>query len=415
MKKILFMPFIVFLFLSCSGTAIFYTLENEEKVRDSNNFNSSTPVNHILPFSSGGSDYYITHGKQLWYSLAGSDQNPWQIAPLPSSYSEHVSVPSIAAFGSRLYAVLSDYESDSAVTLGFYTSPDQQMQEVISYHREAGSGDNDFYFYDLALFPVLNGLYISKVKHSWNTQSSSSSSVVGCELYYYGSGDYPDSTLDDAHKVTLTGLSDPFVIKDMVSNGTETYLILNKTGSNVNSYRAGMLFMGVNSNPDSFSEVSMSTNYSYNRIYYSQSTLFISTRSDSRVHPILFKTGAGSWNSINGPDDIQFSSFLDISSIKDHTILVGTRADVISGSQTYYNGDGYYEIDLSDIANPVIRGNTFSSPTNYSSTDLNSATIMDLFLDNKDGRSKIYASTSGTGLWMNKFSSNDNARIWYQE
>ncbi|MDA3956902.1 hypothetical protein [Oceanispirochaeta sp.] len=418
MKKLLFIPLTLILILSCSGTAIFYTLENEEEIRDTNNFKPDTPVNKILIYKdAAGTETYITHGKQLWYSTAGTQQNPWAAVSIPDGFSTHVVVSSIATFGTRLYATLIDDDRDSKSALMYMDSVSGVLNEVFSYTRRDGPGSDDYFFYDMSLFYTDDGLYISRVNRSWNTESSDSSSIEDTELFYFPSGDYPSASgLDAAHQISLPGMTLPFLIKDIVSTGAggDTYLILNEAGSSADSYAAGKLFKATNS-PSSFSEISMDDAYSYNRLYYSEkySALFISTRTKSDVHPILYSLSGGPWLSLPGKSDVQFSGFADISDVQDKTILVGTRGDVQDGSSSYYNGDGYYEIDMTDPSSIAIQGNTFALDTNYKSTDLTNSTIMDILYDKV--RNKIYTSTSSNGLWMNKYSESDDARIWYIE
>ncbi|QEN07691.1 hypothetical protein EXM22_06695 [Oceanispirochaeta crateris] len=428
MKKLYFIPLVLLFLMSCSGSAIFYTLENEEEIRDTNNFKSTTPVNRILLYDDGLTESYVTHGKQLWYSTAGSDQNPWSSLSLPDGYSDSAVVNSVATFGTRLYATVADGDSDSKSALMYVESIDDSLTEVFSDTSREGSDSDDYYFYELSLFSVNDGLYISRTNRLWSTQSSSNSSIEETELYYYPSGDYPPSSgLDDSHLVSISGMTDePFIIKDIVSTGAagDIFLILNETGSDADSYNAGMLFKTSWSTPETFSSEmtitvdSTTITYSFNRLYYASDygALFLSTRTDGSYHPILYTFDDGaSWESLTGSSNIQFSAFQDISGIDSSTniILAGTRADVIEGSSTYYTGSGYYEIDMSDTSDLALQSNTFALDTNYSSTDLYDSTIMDILYDST--RNKIYASTSSNGLWMNDYSDDDDARIWYRE
>lgn len=425
MKKLLYISFLVLLFAACKGDPIFYALENEEKIEDSNNFKKTTPVNRIILFNDAGQDYYVTHGKQLWYSIAGSVQSPWNIVPKPEGYGSTSVVSSIAVYNSKVYVSLIDEDNNSKTGLYYITEVDGQLIKVLEYERRIDSvNNNDYYFYTLKLIPIEGGLYIVRTNRKWNTLTSDSSTVVDTEIFYFDTVLEEGVTLESGTAVSLPGLSgSPYVVRNMTSTGTDTneiYMIVNEVGEGIDYYASGKLFVADASTPESFTEENPGESSSFNSVYYSDihDILLLSTRETGRNHSILYKlNNSGSWGAwqtnLEGGDDVQFSAFTDISEMSGvgDIILVGTRGDVIDDSQTYYNGNGYYELNLSDRSNPVIQSNTFALDTNYNSTDLKNATIMNFLYDSD--RDKVYTSTSSYGLWLNQM--DDGDRKWYQE
>lgn len=427
MKKLLYIPLLILIFTACKGDAIFYSLENEEKIVDSNNFKDTTPVGKIVIFDDPGPNkFYVTHGKQLWYSIASDTQNEWNIVPKYDGYGSTSVVTSIAVFNSRVYVTLMDEDNNSKSGLYYITSVSGELIPVLEYERRdpnADDDEDDYYFYELTLFSAGNDLFISRVNRKWSSLTSDSSSIVDTELYYYPSGQNPGSTLDATKLVEFSGLSnDAYKIRSITNTGSdpqnEVYIALNVVGEGTDYYTNGKLYKAAVGSYI-FTEESPGELSSFNQLYYSdnQNILLLSTRETDRYHSILYKEydGAwGSWNSLTSDDqDIQFSAFSDISEmpgLDDDVIIVGTRGDVIDDSQTYYNGNGYYEINLSGTT-PVLQSNTFALDTNYNSTDLKNASIMSIIYDSEND--KVYTSTSSYGLWLN--APIDGERKWFQE
>ncbi|MDC7232491.1 MAG: hypothetical protein PQJ58_04630 [Spirochaetales bacterium] len=428
MKKLIYIIPIVLFLASCSGGPIFYTLENEEKIEDTNNFKPNTPANRILLFEDTANDYYVTHGKQLWYSIANTQQNPWNMVPRPSGYSSNAVFPSIAEFNGRLYTVISDDDSNSRNGLYYINSVTDELTRVFEYERVQGDGD-DYYFYQLNLYSAGDDLYISRIERKWNTGSSDNSTIVSSELYHFASGAALNAgtDLESGTLVSLPGLTGTgYTVRSVTTTGAdapgEIYMVINETGSGIDYYGAGRMYRASTGSPTVFTEESPGRSCSYNHVYYSEQNdiLLASTRETGDEHSILYKlNNSGSWGSwqtdLQGSSDVQFSFFADISGMStvDNIILVGTRGDVVSDSTSYYNGSGYYELNLADRNEPVIQTNTFSHSANYNSTDLKEATIMSILFDQT--RNKVYMTTSSTGLWMNQVDSSDDQRKWYQE
>jgi hypothetical protein len=428
MKKLLYIPLLVLLFAACKGDPIFYSLENEEKIVDSNNFKDTTPVNRIILFNDAGQDYYVTHGKQLWYSVAGTEQSPWYIVPKPDGYGTTSVVSSIAVYNSRVYVTLIDEDNNSKSGLYYITAVDGSLKKVFEYDRRDAE-DNDYYFYTFSLFPADDGnLYIARVDRKWNTLTSDSATVVGTEIYHFDTALNEGSSIESGTEVTLPGLSSStYIVRSITNTGADTnevYLAVNEVGSGIDYYAAGKLFVAnTATNYTDFTEDNPGESSSFNKIFYSDNLdiLLLSTRESGRNHSILYKLNTagtfGSWvTNLEGDEDVQFSAFADISEMTGvgDIILLGTRADVIDDSQTYYNGSGYFELNLANRTSPVIQSNTFALDTNYNSTDLKNATIMSFLVHLDTGIEKIYTSTSSYGLWLNHIDSDGN-RKWYQE
>ena len=138
--------------------------------------------------------------------------------------------------------------------------------------------------------------------------------------------------------------------------------------------------------------------------------LFMGTQADDNKHPILYET-EGTWYSEVWDNDVQFTSFCDISSIQTDTILAGTQAFKDPTSSSSVIGDGYIEIIVTNKTDPVFQNNDFSDDNNYKSSDLEDATINSFLYDETYDR--LYAATSSYGLWLNTV--DGNSRTWAQE
>lgn len=422
MKRLLYISLLVLLFAACKGDPIFYSLENEELIIDSNNFKDTTPVNRVLLFNDAGQDYYVTHGKQLWYSIAGSTQSPWYTVPKPDGYGSSSVVSSIAVYNGRVYATLIDEDNNSKSGLYYINSVSGSLIKVFEYDRR-NADDNDYNFYTFTLFSADDThLYISRVDRSWNTLTSDSSTIVGTDIYYFDAPLNAGTSLESGTVVNLPGLASTYIVKSIANTGADTnevYLAVNEVGSGIDYYAAGKLFVAdTGASYTSFTEEDPLEDSSFNKVFYSseQNILLLSTRETGRNHSILYKLGESwsTWKSLTyDEDDVQFSAFADISTMTGvgDIILLGTRADVIDDSQTYYNGSGYFELNLADRNNPVIQSNTFALDTNYNSTDLKNATIMSFLYDSTN--EKVYTSTSSYGLWLNAMYDGD--RKWFHE
>jgi hypothetical protein len=426
MRKILYILSVTFLLAACSGDAIFATLEDEEKIKDLNNFNSNTPVLGLKIYTDGGTDYYIANGRQLWYSEAGASgtDNPWKSVSL-DGFSDSESVISVAEHSDRLYFTVSDEDSSSANALLYLSSVKGEPVELFRYNRTDKSG-NDYHFHNLYVHSIPGkGMYISKVERSWSSDTNDNSSIVSSSLYYYPDGDHPTSISDlESHELTLPAMdSSDYVVKDVVGAESDSiFLILNQDSNDVDSYKAGKLLVADWATPTSFSleTVNAGEDYSYNNLYYSETydMLFLSTRGDS-TNPICYKSWNGSawssWTVYNdGDDDLQFSVFVDLpSSVQANTVLVGTRGDVEEGNSTYYSGKGYRELIISGQTISEHQKNDFSDDNNYESSDLQNSTITALIYDTD--RDKMYCGTYDNGLWQNRWSTSKTEWRWYQE
>ncbi len=431
MKRIIYLLSLTVLLAACDGPAIFYTLENEEKIVDINNFNSSTPVLGFTRFESGGTtDYYIANGRKLWYSLAGESgtDNPWSSVSL-SGFSGSESVPSVAIFNGSIYFTVSDEDSNSKNVLYSLSSVTADPVELVRYNRTDESGD-DYHFHNLYVHSIEGkGLYVSKVERSWEEDSSDSSSMEETALYYYplASINELNDGLDDSRLVTLPAMdSDAYLVKGIAGcENDKIYLILNQSSDDVDSYEAGVLLSADWATPTDFSietpvDDSGYTNdsaVSYNNIYYSESfdMLFVSTRGDDS-HPIFYKAynaGWGDWQVYDkDDDDTQFSAFTELpSTVQSNTVLVGTRAGSVSSST--YSGKGYRELIIGSQTIEELQSNDFSDDNNYDSSDLDSSTITAFYYDTD--RSKMYCGTYDNGLWQNRWSTSKSEWRWYQE
>jgi len=409
----------------CSGDGIFYALENEERIVDANNMGDHTPLDNMFIYSDGSSKYYVANGTRVWYSLVGADTNSWNTFPVPSAYSKYPTFPSIAQLDGELYATIISHEANYRSGLLKLDRATKEWVEIL-YDVKNDSSLSDYTYSNMYLFDTKQGLYINKVYYY---KDSSEVSIKNSRLYFYATAD--EGTLAGADELTasheliagidfpgfnipaISAESDPQRIVDIVSgNGLESYMIYNIDGS---ANKNGVLAYSA-SNPSSFFTTPENTGtdkYDFISIYYSsvQDMVFMGTEGSSDTHPLFYKQTGADWKSKAFNNDYEFAAFCDIDSIQSKTILAGTRAFKDPSNSSSNLGDGYIEIDVTNPEDPSLQSNTFSEDNNYSSSDLEDATINNFFYDSDNDR--LYAATRNYGLWLNTKEGND--REWSQE
>ena len=390
MKKIQYILLSILFLAGCSGDGIFYSLENEEEIIDANNLSETASLDQILVYNGN----YVLNGKSIWHSTRTTETQAWSTYSDPAGYESDATYPSIALMNGDLYATVMSIDDGYRSGLIKYNSTTSQWDEL--YHT---TGSNASYN-NMYLFQTDQGLYLNVVKYYLDANYDPD--ISDSELYFY-EDDAAWGTSDPFtnYKVTFPDSADlNLPITEIISaSGNNIYMVYNTSVSDLTS---GVVCVADgSSDPRTFSAEStgLSSSYNYSSIYYTDlqgGMLFVGTKADDDTHPILYKYGS-SWDTIDGGDDIQFSSFCDISAIQDNTILAGTNAFVYSSSS--YLGDGYYEIILDDPTDPAMQENNFSDGNNYDSSDLADATIKDFYYDSYYMR--LYATTTCYGLWMN--------------
>ncbi|MDC7241346.1 MAG: hypothetical protein PQJ50_13400 [Spirochaetales bacterium] len=418
MKKLIFLILPILLFSACTGDAIFKTLENEEKIEDNNNFKDGTPTVKFAGYGSPN-EYYLVHGKNVWVTMAGGSYD-WSKKALPSGYGSEATVPSMALYDNSVYVSVIDHDKNYRSGILKANSATGTFTELF-YDTKDSSDYDDFQFYRYTLHPVNdgNGLYIAKETRSWSDTTSSGAVLQETELYYYENTNFENGL--DAANLIDTGSYSRFVVQGAVSVGGVNYVILNNIAV-TDTYNAGVLLTsGTPTVIGSYTDETPDVDATFNQIYHATiddgELILISLRQSGRYHNILYKLGAGDWEEIGyDSSDVQFSAFYSLNGLGDGTydnyIMVGTRADTYSSSNSYYYGDGYYLMNFDNGSSPTITSNVDSIATNYSSTDLRDATINDIYYDSNSDR--LYITTSAEGLWLNT-PDDDGDRKWSRE
>ncbi len=400
MKRIQYtLLMITLLFAACSGEGIFYNLENEEEILDTNNLNENTSLDQFLLYG----NEYVINGKNVWHSTRGSSSDTWETYPAPSGYSNDRTYPSIAVVNDELYATVISHDANYRSGILKYNAAGQVWDEI--YYTEKSDADSGFNFFNYYLFPTTAGTYLNMVEY--NKNSDYEISIVESTVYFFTNSAAGESELDSgsysANTVTFpdsSGFAMPIADITYDSINNDVYMIYNTTVDS--SYDNGVLCIADgDANFRSFtSETTVSENYDFLDIYYSSNhdMLFIGTESSDDKHPLLYKTG-GTWYSTIWDNDVQFSAFCDISSLQSDTILAGTRAFKDPTSSSSILGSGYIEIVVTDPAKPVLQENSFSDDNNYSSSYLADSSIKDIYVDADN--QKVYATTTSYGLWLN--------------
>ncbi len=407
MRKIILILLPLLFLAGCSGNGIFYQLENEEKIVDANNLKGTTALRDMLVYD----DQYVINGKSVWHSTIGEDTRHWHSYGVPSKYQGDATFPSIAVMNGNLYASIISHDADYRSGLLKYNSSTGEWDELF-FTKKSGSNYDCLY-----LFDTNQGLYLNVVNYYNN---DSEVSINSSSLYFY-SGDNAGETalaagLSSDYLVTFPGFEldssddDPMPIVDIISaEASESYMIYNLEGSNFNN---GVICYS-ESDPATFVQQSIGfDDLNFTDIYYSPAhdMLFMGTQADDDEHPVLYET-EGTWYSEVWDNDVQFTSFCDISPIQTDTILAGTQAFKDPTSSSSVTGDGYIEIIVTNKTDPVFQNNDFSDDNNYNSSELEDATIKNFLYDETYDR--LYAVTSSYGLWLN--TADGSSREWAQE
>lgn len=384
---ILFTVIIASIFIGCTETPLFYTIENETEVEDGSLDNTITFTN-LGTFDSN----YVGAGKKLWYRPTSGGS--WSKLSLPSGYDgTNAGVSSMIIIGATLYVSVYTSPQASSAIYSKASIAAGWNQLVDNADKDSRTGYSIYRLFDSG-----GGfLYINRLEYLIYDEFGHEE-IIASKLF---SGTLTNATIVNVNNKTDLGNG---FIKGMISNA----LIYNEF---TDSKLQGTLCTRISAQDYDIDATSPESDENYFAIGEGNSYIFLSVKDTDGTNPLYYKIG-GVWTQLTGlpEDDALISSFCYINDLVTNTFIVGTT-DYVSSSSLYY-ADGYYQIDTTST--PTISDNSFSDSSNYTTTDddLRYATINQFYFDTT-GTDTLFALTQGHGVWQNKLSG--TSRIWVWE
>lgn len=419
--QIFYISLILIMIGSCSETGLFYSLENEEVEEDNNDLNDSAQFENMIDTdtSSTTDGYYIGNaGMTVYYRDKTESYSSWSSMTMPSSvasteFASDATTSSMVYISPYLYASRISHDGDDYVSGVFrldidLTSNDpgdvssSDWTEIESY-----TGDEDDYMY-YKLFTVNGIMYINALSkdddpddddnytaYSTVYTSSSPDTAASVSTNYTNINGYLDFGEDENDDDDIVYTEE--VIGVAFDSNSTYWLIYNNPHEDVEE---GHAYFDSSSDFSSGSVSSTDTDYMITDIFaYSDSD---STNTDriliSDVEGSIYSydvTNTGWDDDVDVDDadiDCVFHGFADIDVLSSDMIIIGTTA------YDSNEGEGYFQLDMSDSTLTIDEDDEFSS--NYSSSSsLYDASITGFLMDENNER--LFAYTEDEGVWLN--------------
>lgn len=416
-------------FSTCSDYGIFYALENEKVIQESNNLKNSTIFTNMIQTD----NYYLgSAGPNIWYRStddSNSTVDDWHKLALPGDFSSDATVSSMVLVGTELVISMISYD-DSNVVSGIYTltgadafnygSTTPTWVEQISSTATKGSTPVSFY----RLFAANSNLYVNELSYAYSSPTDDSGDLIDSLLYAAISPVTPSTISGDLGNITSIPISSFAKASDgttdytakveqiVYGSSTNFWMIINgETDGKIYSSDDGSFMAGHLTDETTTISSSSLDDARYVDIFEADATHILISNTSGSLY-ILAGTG-GSYTELTRGSNY-LNGFVDIDivagTLKSNTILVGTSAAI--GDSTY-DGSGYYELNTTTWSWNDTDDN-FSELNNYNSSDLSDSTINGFLYDTDNNR--LFAYTRNSGVWMNAIDP-DNAgqRIWTRE
>jgi len=455
MKKIikfLYIPFTLLLITACSDSGIFYSLEKEEKVKESNNLNNEILFSNMVSVGTangaGTSDgyYFGNAGSSVFYRseyLNDPDDNTdeedaidnWKPLTMPAGPSTHpftsdATNSSMVLLGNNLY-ISRITETGSYYSSGIYQLPGidsitdfstvtsgswLSLAETTVYKASTSYSYNVY-----KLHTAGSSLYINRIAYTLSSSLDTSPSLSNSQLFVTTDPGSINNQLADSNTVvneidmsglfvqnTQTDPANPSPVKVEIQkissfDGTNYWMILNGTSTDyiATTERNGKILLSTADNRTFFDATSLipdsadpdATRFA-DIFEYANGVVLVSDLSGN-----IYTTndsGASTWKTLTKSSVGLFNGFSSLNDIAASNVIVGSAAII---SDSTYDGTGYYQLDLTDTANIVWNDDNFSGLINYNSTDLSEASIKG-FLYGADNET-LFSYTMGYGVWMN--------------
>lgn len=434
--KTIYILAVVLFLTACSEVGIFYSLEKEEKILDPNNLNNAANFSNMVL---AGTDYYIGNaGKNIYYrstssSSTDSSVDDWSALVLPTGADDSASgefasdavVTSMVLLGNQLIISRISYDGSSVVS-GIYRLPDAtiDLSTVTSASWEMvvksplDTNKSDGYTTNVyKLFTAQSNIYINHLTYDFSSENDESASINNSLLYTTATPTYASilNNLSNATAIDISAYAQDddgsnviVAVTDITSSGTNYWLIINgESTGNVWMDAANADFSTATNTTSALNADSTPAAARYVDIYEVDATRTLVSNTKGSLY---IYDGASYIELTKG--NAYLNGFADINALAANTLIVGTSANV--GDSTY-DGDGYYQLDISDVDEAnwawVDDSSNFSEINNYNSSDLADASINGFLFDSANSR--LFAYTRNAGVWMNELDVSD--RIWSLE
>ncbi|MBI9099824.1 MAG: hypothetical protein JEY91_15195 [Spirochaetaceae bacterium] len=440
MNKIIRLSYIFMVMLlmtTCSNTGIFLSLENEEEIKESNNLNNSANISNMVI----AGDFYIGNGgPSIFYrstntSTTDSKIDDWSTLLVPETsfenpsvyFSRTTSTTSMVLLNGDLYISRISFDGSSVIS-GIYRLPNADTidisaltaaswEKIIEVTTEkASSSFNSNVF---RLFEAQSSLYINHLTYFYSGSDDQTASISSSALYVTTTPETIADNLANATAIDISSffseLSNPVEVAKITTSGTNYWMIINSdTSTDGSDPTLNKVLRSTDST--TFTEVTAIPDARYVDIYEyktnpdvllvsnTSGSLYISINADSAPTSadLVFTELANESVFLNG--------FEDIGALVPDNVIVGTSATYDDGS---IDGEGYYQLDLSDLSNITWSVDNFSHYNNYFSSELSTASINGFLFDS--AKSRLFAYTRSMGLWMNILPDNKTEREWSRE
>ena len=440
MNKIIRLSYIFMVLLlmtTCSNTGIFLSLENEEEIKESNNLNNSANISNMVI----AGDFYVGNGgPSIFYrstntSSTDSKIDDWSTLLVPETsfenpsvyFSRTTSTTSMVLLNGDLYISRISFDGSSILS-GIYRLPNADSidisaltaaswEKIIEVTTEkASSSFNSNIF---RLFVAQSSLYINHLTYSYSGSDDQTASISSSALYVTTTPETIADNLANATAIDISSFfsepSNPVEIAKITTSGTNYWMIINSdTSTDGSDPTLNKVLRSTDST--TFTEVTAITDARYVDIYEyktnpdvllvsnTSGSLYISINADSALTSadLVFTELANESVFLNG--------FEDIGTLVPDNVIVGSSATYDDGS---IDGEGYYQLDLSDLSNITWSVDNFSHYNNYFSSELSTASINGFLFDT--AKSRLFAYTRSMGLWMNILPDNKTEREWSRE
>lgn len=434
MKKtaIIFSAFLAILLTACSEVGIFYSLENEEEILESNNLNNATNFSNMVQ---AGNFYIGNAGKDIFFRSTDNSNatvDDWHTLSLPTgandsvsgSFSSDIVVSSMVLVGSDLIISMISYD-DADIVSGIYRlagadsinfsaadnaeveSADWEMLVKTAVTR--GTTDASFY----SLFEANGNLYVNLISNYYSSTDDYYPTLNGSTLYFVNDvTTIANDLTNNSTVIDISGFAKDADGNDMIasveaisSSGSNYWMIINgESAGSVYYSTDGSTFNSITS---TLTDSTTPVEASYVDVFAVDATRVLISNMNGSLYIYngsTFRELTKGSNFLNGFENISGTLATD-------TILVGTTG--YTGDSTY-DGTGYAQLSIAgdDSAWDWIDSDSnFSDLNNYNSSELSDASINGFLYDPTNER--IFAYTSNAGVWMNDIE--DSTRVWSLE
>lgn len=393
-NKYLYLPLVALFLTTCSqsGTGMFYSLEHEKVIEETNNLNNKAIFSTMIDTGS----YYIGNvGPKIYYRSNALHFSSWRELPMPSGFARDAASSSLVMVGTDLY--ISRSSIDGPNKSGFYrlnevnTNTNISSGAWIEIHSKTGS-ETSFTVFEL--HSANTNLYVNEMTRDKDGKTTSSSLYTTNDPQNAAYTAYTDIS-------AALGITTADEIVEIAFDTTNYWAIINNSTN-------GEVYRDTNANFSTKTSQTANTSGKFIDFYAIDPNNVLLSNSNGKIFNTLVGDDASAavvtWVS-TGSLKTQYNGFADISTITADTMLVGT---VATGTT---DGVGYHQIDINTgVLNTNTSKINFSEINNYNSSNLSESTINGFLVD--EINSRIFAYTENEGVFLNI---DNSGREWFHE